>query len=162
MPGILGSVNKLKTPALLAFSASAAIALAACGSSKTEASTNVAVTTPAAVADVTSPELATDPADVAETEAAAPAPAPAPAAAATEAPAVATAGKVSANDATVDEIAAALESAGVSNATKWAHEIEEYRPYPADDPTFAKLRDELAKYNPGDGVVDQIVAVLQP
>ncbi len=70
--------------------------------------------------------------------------------------------KVSANDATEDEIAAALEAAGVPNASKWADEVVEYRPYPKDDATFAKLRDELAKYNPGEGVVDKIVSVLEP
>jgi len=36
------------------------------------------------------------------------------------------------------------------------------RPYPSDDPTFAKLRQNLAKYNPAPGVVDQIVATLVP
>lgn len=46
------------------------------------------------------------------------------------------------------------------NAAKWADEIAEYRPYTADDPNFTKLRTELAKYNPGPGVVDKIVSVL--
>lgn len=36
----------------------------------------------------------------------------------------------------------------------------EYRPYPTNDPAFAKLRQELAKYNPSPDVVDKIVAVL--
>jgi hypothetical protein len=71
-------------------------------------------------------------------------------------------GTVSANDASTSEIAAALDAAGVPNAERWADEIVEYRPYPTEDPDFAKLRGELAKYNPGDGVVDQIVAVLTP
>ena len=68
--------------------------------------------------------------------------------------------KVNANTATVAEIQAALEAAGVANAARWAKEVEEYRPYPTNDPTFAKLRGELAKYNPGPGVVDQIISVL--
>ncbi len=68
--------------------------------------------------------------------------------------------KVNANTATVAEIQAALEAGGVTNAAKWAREVEEYRPYPTNDPTFAKLRGELAKYNPGPGVVDQIIACL--
>jgi hypothetical protein len=38
--------------------------------------------------------------------------------------------------------------------------VQEYRPYPTNDPTFAKLRQNLAKYNPGPGVVDAIVATL--
>jgi ABC-type phosphate transport system substrate-binding protein len=70
--------------------------------------------------------------------------------------------KVSANSASRAELAAALAAAGVPNAERWAIEIEEYRPYPADDPTFAKLRRELAKYRPAPGVVDRIVSVLAP
>ena len=70
--------------------------------------------------------------------------------------------KVSANSASEDELTQRFEQAGISNAEKWADEVSEYRPYPADDPNFTTLRQELAKYNPGPGVVDQIVAVLQP
>ena len=69
--------------------------------------------------------------------------------------------KASANTASQAEIVAALESAGVANADRWAREVEEYRPY-ADDPNLPHLRDELAKYNPGDGVVDDIVSALTP
>ena len=69
-------------------------------------------------------------------------------------------GQVSANDASVAELTEAFEAAGIDNAGKWAHEVEEYRPYPTDDPGMTKLREELAKYNPGPGVVDQIVATL--
>lgn len=67
---------------------------------------------------------------------------------------------VDANTASEDEIIAALEAAGVANAAQWADEITEYRPYPADDPEFSKLRDELEKYNPADGVIDSIISVL--
>ena len=70
--------------------------------------------------------------------------------------------KVSANDASEEEIAAALEAKGVDEADRWAHEVEEYRPYPTDDPDLPKLREELAKYNPGPGVVDKIVGALEP
>ena len=69
--------------------------------------------------------------------------------------------KVSANDASLTELQAALLAAGVDNPERWAKEVEEYRPYPADDPSFAKLRGELAKYNPGPGVVDKIVSALE-
>lgn len=65
-----------------------------------------------------------------------------------------------ANNATADELIAALEANGVTNAEKWADEIEEYRPYPTDDPTFAKLRDELSKYNPDPATLEAIVASL--
>jgi len=68
--------------------------------------------------------------------------------------------KVNANTASQAEIAQALTSNGVPNGARWAGEVVEYRPYPTDDPTLAKLRQNLAKYNPGPGVVDQIVASL--
>ena len=70
--------------------------------------------------------------------------------------------KVSANTASEDEIAAALESAGVSNPERWAEEVVEYRPYPADDPNLTTLRDNLAKYNPGQETTDLIVSALAP
>ena len=76
--------------------------------------------------------------------------------------ATAGAAKVSANEASETELVAAFTAAGVDNPDKWAEEVEEYRPYPTDDPNFAKLRDELAKYNPGPGVVDKIVSALEP
>ena len=69
--------------------------------------------------------------------------------------------KVSANEASETELVAALTAAGVENPDKWAKEVEEYRPYPSDDPDFTKLREELAKYNPGPGVVDKIVSALE-
>jgi hypothetical protein len=70
--------------------------------------------------------------------------------------------KVSANTASKAEIAAALEKAGVSNADRWAEEVVEYRPYPTDDPNLTKLRENLAKYNPGEQTINQIVATLTP
>ncbi len=68
--------------------------------------------------------------------------------------------KVSANDASREEIAAALTAAGVANAERWAGEVVEYRPYDDAADGFPHLREELAKYNPADGVVDQIISVL--
>jgi hypothetical protein len=70
--------------------------------------------------------------------------------------------KVSANTASEDEIAAALERAGVSNPEKWAEEVVEYRPYPADDANLTTLRENLAKYNPGQETTDKIVSALAP
>jgi hypothetical protein len=70
--------------------------------------------------------------------------------------------KVSANTASEDEIAAALTNAGVSNPERWAEEVVEYRPYPIDDPNLTKLRDNLAKYNPGQETTDKIVSALTP
>jgi hypothetical protein len=68
--------------------------------------------------------------------------------------------KVDANTATVEELQAAFEAAGIPNADKWAREVEEYRPYPAD-PTWAQLRQELGKYNIDPAVLEQIIAVLE-
>ncbi len=67
---------------------------------------------------------------------------------------------LSANDASISELAASFESAGISNAQRWAREADEYRPYSVDDTGYTKLRGELAKYNPASGVVDTIVARL--
>jgi hypothetical protein len=76
------------------------------------------------------------------------------------APAAATAVKVSANRATRAQLQQAFEAAGIPNAARMAVEVEEYRPYPTNDPGFAKLRQELSKYNIPVAVVDQIVATL--
>jgi hypothetical protein len=81
----------------------------------------------------------------------------APATTTTAAPAVA---KPNANTASRAEMTAAFTTAGISNASRWAMEVEEYRPYPTNDPNMAKLRQNLAKYNPGPGVVDAIIASL--
>lgn len=69
-------------------------------------------------------------------------------------------GRVSANNASQAEVLAALTAAGVPNPANWTREVLEYRPYPTSDATFAKLRGELAKYNPGAGVVDKIISAL--
>jgi hypothetical protein len=83
----------------------------------------------------------------------------APSSASTAAPA---AGKVSANTASEAEIAAALTAAGVPNAERWAREVTEYRPYPSDDATLAKLQDNLAKYQPDAATLQGILGALQP
>ena len=70
--------------------------------------------------------------------------------------------KVSANTGTSAEIQAALQANGVPNPANWTREVIEYRPYPADDANLTKLRQNLAKYNPGPGVVDAIVTALKP
>jgi hypothetical protein len=87
---------------------------------------------------------------------------PAPSPSATPAATATTAApkKVSANNATRAELQAAFEAAGIPGASQWAREVVEYRPYPENDPNMAKLRQELAKYNPAPGVVDQIIATL--
>ena len=67
-------------------------------------------------------------------------------------------GKLSANNASDEELEAAFEAAGISNA-EWAHDGS--YTYPVDDTDFTKLRRELAKYNPGPGVVDSIIDLLE-
>ena len=85
---------------------------------------------------------------------------PAAASAAAPAAAAATIAKVNANTASIPELQAAFEAAGISNAARWAREVDEYRPYPTNDPSFAKLRGELAKYNPGTETLEKILGTL--
>ena len=68
--------------------------------------------------------------------------------------------KASANNATAAQLQAALEAGGVPNASRWVIEVQEYRPYPIDDPTFAKLKSNLAKYNPSADTLSRILAAL--
>jgi hypothetical protein len=70
--------------------------------------------------------------------------------------------KVSANTASENEIAVALTAAGVPNAKRWAEEVVEYRPYAANDSNLTRLRQNLAKYEPGQETVDKIVGALTP
>lgn len=68
--------------------------------------------------------------------------------------------KASANNATAAQLQAAFEAAGVPNASRWVTEVQEYRPYPTNDSTFAKLRSNLAKYNPSADTLSRILAAL--
>ena len=91
--------------------------------------------------------------------------APAVTAGATTAPAAspaasAASGKVSANGATIAQLTAAFQAAGIPQADRWAREVDEYRPYAASDTGFSKLRGQLAKYNPSADVVAKITAAL--
>jgi ABC-type glycerol-3-phosphate transport system substrate-binding protein len=70
------------------------------------------------------------------------------------------AAKASANSATAAQLQAAFEAAGVPNASRWVTEVQEYRPYPTNDPTFAKLKSNLAKYNPSADTLSRILAAL--
>ena len=79
--------------------------------------------------------------------------------AATDATAASTT-KASANNATAAQLQAALEAAGVPNASRWVIEVQEYRPYPNDDLSFAKLKSQLAKYNPSADTLSRILAAL--
>jgi hypothetical protein len=146
---------------LLPLALAGALAASACASPAAPAPTAASAGSPttsarAAAAPASSPAAVPAASPATAAAAAAPATAPSPGAAAAAAPTQ----KVNANTASRAEIQRALEAAGVANAARWAREVEEYRPYPANDGSFAKLRQELAKYNPGPGVVDQIVAAL--
>ena len=123
--------------------AALALGLAACGG----AATPPASTAPASSAAAAEPTDSADDSATADDD---------------EADTAAAGAKVSANTASEDEIAAALETAGVSNAGRWAEEVVEYRPYPPDDANLTKLRENLAKYNPGQETTDKIVSALTP
>jgi hypothetical protein len=38
--------------------------------------------------------------------------------------------------------------------------VQDYRPYPKDDLSFAKLKSQLAKYNPSADTLSRILAAL--
>ncbi len=69
--------------------------------------------------------------------------------------------KVSANNASEDAIAAALQAAGVASPKRWAAEVVEYRPYLLDDLGLTKLVDNLLKYSPAPAALQGILSVLQ-
>jgi hypothetical protein len=71
-----------------------------------------------------------------------------------------TTAKASANNATAAQLLAAFEAGGVPNASRWVVEVQEYRPYPVNDPTFAKLKSNLAKYDPSADTLSRILASL--
>ena len=70
-------------------------------------------------------------------------------------------GKVSANNASVEELEAAFAAAGISHPGAWAHDVEHHRPFPADDTEFAKLRRGLAEHNAAPDVVETIIGLLE-
>jgi hypothetical protein len=152
-------VTELRRPLVrrltaLSAAAGAALLLAACGGAASGAAPSAPATGTTGTA---APTARAAPAGTA------PAAPPAPAAgggqpAAT--PPAAAAVRVSANRATRAQLQQAFEAAGIPNAARMAVEVEEYRPYPTTDPGFAKLRQELSKYNIPVAVVDQIVATL--
>jgi hypothetical protein len=124
---------------LLSVLSAAAIAIAACGGVTSSGASNATAT--ARVTTV--------------------APAATSAAAATAAAtASSTTPRASANNATAAQLLAAFEAGGVPNASRWVVEVQEYRPYPVDDPTFAKLKSNLAKYNPSADTLSRILAAL--
>ena len=116
--------------------AAAAIALAACGGAAGSGASNATATTRVTTV------------------------APTATGATAAATASSTAAKASANNATAAQLQAAFEAGGVPNASRWVIEVQEYRPYPVNDPTFAKLKSNLAKYNPSADTLSRILAAL--
>jgi hypothetical protein len=123
---------------------------------------------PAAAAGNTIPAVTTVPATIApvaavtipETTATAAATVPVALADATTIPPASAGGKVNINDASTGELEKAFKAAGVSNARRWAQEVDEYRPYPTD-PDFGKLRQELGKYNIDPAMLQKILDSLE-
>ena len=135
----------------------------ACGSDKkSTAVAGSAAPTPTtattAVATTVAPQVADTTPAPAQTAAATVPPA-ANTEAATDPPAQA-GGKVNINEASTSDLEAAYKAAGVSNPRRWAQETDEYRPYPTD-PDFAKLRQELGKYNIDPAVLEKIISTLE-
>ena len=134
----------------------------ACGSDK-KADTAVAASNTVAAATTVAPTVAPVVADTT--------PAPAPTVAATVAPTADTTpatnppaaqagGKVNINEASISELEVAYKAAGVTNPRRWAQETDEYRPYPTDE-KFAKLRQELGKYNIDPAILELIISTLE-
>jgi hypothetical protein len=135
----------------LALSAIAAVTLTACGGGGTKVSTSDAqTTTTAAVAAATTTTVASGGATTTTS---------AGGATTTTKPATSS-GKVNANNATIPELQKAFEAVGVSQAARWAAEVDEYRPYP-NDPKWGKLRQELGKYNIAPDQLEKIISVLE-
>ena len=135
------------------------LATTSCGSdSKSVSAGSIAATTSTAAATTTvaASAVATTPAPAPTEAGAVPT---ATTVAATDPPAQA-GGKVNINEASIPELEAAFKAEGVSNARRWAQEVDEYRPY-ATDPSFAKLRQELGKYNIDPKVLELIISILE-
>ena len=86
--------------------------------------------------------------------------APAATAGADTTPPAAAGGKVNINDASISDLEEIFKANKVPSARRWAQEVDEYRPYPAD-PDFAKLRQELGKYNIDPKVLELIISLLE-
>ncbi len=75
-------------------------------------------------------------------------------------PAATAGGKVNINTASTSDLEHAFDAVGVTNARRWAREVDEYRPYPKD-PDYGKLRQELGKYNISPEILALIISTLE-
>ncbi|MFN0072526.1 MAG: hypothetical protein ACKVVP_13660 [Chloroflexota bacterium] len=151
---------------MISFTRSAALTLAITGGLMLTACSSAAPSPTAAAKATQAPVPAASPASAAPA-AAAPAASPSTSAAASPAAAspaavapAAAAQKINANTATTAELQVFFEAAGLPNAARWAREVDEYKPYPSDDPSWGKLRRELAKYNPSAEVLEKLISLL--
>jgi hypothetical protein len=140
----------LRRPLAAALVGLAVCSLAACGSSGSR--TKASSSTTAASASGTGAS--------APPSSAAPSSVPTGGAAGTTPPPAAKSSKVNANAASQTDLATAFQSVGVPNADRWAKEVDEYKPYP-NDPMWAKLRQELGKYNIAPDTLAKILSVLE-
>lgn len=138
----------------------AGLALAGCSSSE-QASTEPQVTTYAAPS-VSVPASAPAASAPAAPASASPTPTPTPSPVPTSGAAPAPVAKVSATNASEEEIFRALSRVGVVDPDRWTQKVIEYRPYPANDPNLGKLRQNLVRDNPGQATIDKIVSALAP
>jgi len=69
--------------------------------------------------------------------------------------------KVSANHAGVAAMTLTFQATGVSDARRWARRVEQQRPYPESDPSFAALRARLAPFHPSAATMERIVSALE-
>jgi len=67
-----------------------------------------------------------------------------------------------ANAASGSDLVACMTAHGVAEPTRWAAEVEEYRPYDDADPTMAKLATNLAKYHITPAELQNVLASLHP
>jgi hypothetical protein len=86
------------------------------------------------------------------------------AAATAAAPALATAqalaGKLDPNAGSEAELGALLQGAGVPESQRVAQLIVAGRPYPTDDPTYTRLREQLTKGNVTGDALTRIIGIL--
>lgn len=87
---------------------------------------------------------------------------PAACAAQPAAPAAAPNCSADANGASNADLVACMTAHGVQDPSRWAGEIEEYRPYDDADATLGKLQTSLAKYHIAPAELQNVLASLHP
>lgn len=70
--------------------------------------------------------------------------------------------RIAIHTASQQDIAATLKSNGVDNPGEWAQIVMAYRPYPANDPSLAKLRRVLLQYHADPDTIAKTLNSLTP